>query len=240
MGSDPQTEYDPSFSMPTAWDGVWDQHFQEYQGDIRHAYYVAAVRRRHEGRILEIGAGSFRDVVALNRWGYFCEGVDFSAQSVEKAHAVFPQYQDRIKSMDAAHLEYADGAFDLTLHSGLWGYFDDARILELGAEQARVTRTRMIATVHNAHNRQFREYFVVHGEIDPLYRIRFFSVDEIGDLMRRLCRRVTVLPVLGERTDRWIRRGSGPVFVRWVYRLYGRYQALETSQRLMCIGEVGR
>jgi hypothetical protein len=196
------------------------------------------VRRRHEGRILEIGAGSFRDVVALNRWGYFCEGVDFSAQSVQKACEMFPQYRDRIKAMDAAHLAYPDGAFDLTLHSGLWGYFDDARILELGAEQARVTRSRMIATVHNAHNRRFKEYFVAHAKTDALYRVRFFFADEISGLMRRLCRRVVVLPVLGGRTDRWIRRGLGPGLIRWAYRLYGRHQSIEASERLMCIGEV--
>jgi hypothetical protein len=141
------------------WDGIWRQCFGEYQSDIRHAYYVAAVRRRSETRILEIAAGSFRDMAALNRWGWSCEGIDFSAECVDKARKAFPLLVDKIRSMDAKRLDYGKGAWDLTYHNGLWGYFDDTAILELAKEQARVTQGRMIATVHNAHNRAFKSMF---------------------------------------------------------------------------------
>jgi len=79
-------------------------------------------RRRHERRLLEIGAGSFRDVAALNRWGVFGEGVDFSSESVERARKIQPAFSDKIKQMDAACLDYPDGAFDLTYHNGFWYY----------------------------------------------------------------------------------------------------------------------
>ncbi len=231
---------DHSLGEPTTWDGLWKQHFQEYQGDLRHAYYIAAMRRRKERRILEIAAGSFRDVAALNSWGFFCEGIDFSTESIERAWEMLPGLCDRIKKMDAGCLDYPDGAFDLTYHAGFWGCFDDEQIAALGAEQARVTASRMVATVHNAHNHSFREQFAAWSEKDVLFRLRFFEADEIASLMRHFCRHVTVLPVTGPRMDRLIRRGPAPGVVRWAYRLYGRCQGFENSQRLMCIGDVRR
>lgn len=229
---------DDSLSEPTIWDGLWKEHFGAYQGDIRHAYYIAAVRRRREHRILEMAAGSFRDLNALNRWGLDCEGVDFSDESVAKARESFPDLADKIRKMDAGRLEYPDRAFDLTFHNGLWVLFDDAQISVLAAEQARVTRFRMIATVHNAHNHSFKEKFAEWGKDSPLYRIRFFQVEEIESLMRTVCSRVTVLPVTAPRMDRLIYRRLGLMPFRVAYRLLGARQPLETSERLMCIGEV--
>ena len=147
----------------TTWDGIWKRHFQEYQTDYRHAYSIAALRRRKERRLLEIAAGSFRDMATLNRWGFYCEGFDFSIESVGRAREILPRYSDRIKKMDAACMVYPDGAFDLTFHNGFWGYFDDRKISVLGVEQARVTASRMIAIVHNAHNESFKDQFAVWG-----------------------------------------------------------------------------
>jgi hypothetical protein len=189
--------------------------------------------------MLEIAAGSFRDMAALNRWGVFCEGIDFSPESVRKATDLFPAWRDRIKKMDAAHLEYPDGAFDLTYHAGFWVYLDDAQIAVLAAEQARVSKFRMIATVHNAQHRGFQEYLAALSDKDPFYRVRFFEPEEIAALIRPFCRSVTMLPAMtGRRLDRAIGRRLGPRAFRWAYRLYGRFERLETSERLMCIGEV--
>ena len=188
--------------------------------------------------MLEIAAGSFRDMAALNSWGFFCEGIDFSEESIIKAQKLLPAYSGRIKKMDAAALDFPDNAFDLTFHNGFWGYFDDNQISVLGTEQARVSKYRMIATVHNAHNGWFKDRFAVLAEKDPLYRIRFFYADEVASLMRRFCRHVTVLPVTGGMTDRLIRLGLGPNPVCWAYRLYGRNQRFGKFERLMCIGEL--
>jgi hypothetical protein len=232
---------DVYLSKPSDWDQVWRRHFNEYQSDIRHAYYVAAVRRRKEYLMLEIAAGSFRDMAALNSWGLYCEGVDYSTESVDKAREIMPALTDRIKIMDATCLDYPDCAFDLTFHNGLWGYFDDAQIHVLGAEQARVSSSRMIATVHNAHNTSFREKFMAWAENDALYRIRFFYTEEIASLMNQFCRHVSVIPVGGGLVDKLIRRGLGPNAIRWVYQLRRCFRrCLEESERLMCIGEMGR
>ena len=240
MTVDMRTPGDDSFAKAGTWDGAWHQHFQEYQGDFRHAYYIAAIRRRRERRVLELAAGSFRDMAALNRWGVCCEGVDFSGESVRKAADQFPTLRDRIKQMDARHLDYPDGAFDLTFHAGFWVYFDDAQIAEMAAEQARVSRYRMTATVHNAQHRGFQEYLAELAQKDRFYRVRFFHPEEIIALLQPYCRRVIVLPAMtGRRLDRSIfRRHLGPTMFRAAYQLYGRFERLETSERLLCIGEV--
>ncbi len=241
MADNPHVDGDShqSLSNPADWDRAWKQHFEAYQGDRRHAYYIAAVRRRSERRMLEIAAGSFRDTAALNEWGFFCEGVDYSTESVEKAREMLPALSDRIKQMDATHMDYPDRTFDLTFHNGFWGYFDEAHISVLAAEQARVTSSRMVATIHNAHNSAFKEQFAVWGEKDPIYQIRFFLADEVEHLMRRFCKRVTVVPVGGGRVDGLISRGLGPNAIRCLYRFAGRLRrSIKDSERLMCIGEV--
>jgi SAM-dependent methyltransferase len=233
---------DYALQEASAWDVLWGKLFDKYQADIRHAYYIAALRRRNERRLLEIAAGSFRDAAALNRWGLSCDGVDFSPESVEKARSAFAIFSNRIRQMDATRLDYADKVFDLSYHNGFWGYFDDADIYRLGTEQARVTKRRMIATVHNAHHEMFRRNFAERGKADSLYRIRFFHAEEIATLMRRFCRRVTVLPVGGGRVDRLIRRGYSAGIVRWPFllRVFGlkQFSRFDIGERLMCIGEV--
>ncbi len=239
MTHDPNLNADSPLSQPADWDTVWQQHFDAYQDDRRHAYYIAAVRRQRERRILEIAAGSFRDMGALNEWGIYCEGVDYSSESVQRAKEKLPVLSERIKKMDAKRLDYPNRSFDLTFHNGFWGLFDDAKIAELAAEQARVSTSRMVATVHNAHNRSFREQFAVWSRRDPLYKVRFFFSDEIENLMKPFCRRVTVLPVGGGRVDWLISRGLGPMAYRCIYRLRGCFrQNIEDGQRLMCIGEM--
>jgi ubiquinone/menaquinone biosynthesis C-methylase UbiE len=230
-----------SLTTQAEWDNVWQHHCGAYQGDIRHAYYIVAVRRRQERRLLEIAAGSFRDMGALNSWGIFCEGLDYSTESVEMAQSRLPVLTERIKKMDAFSLDYPDNSFDLTFHNGFWGYFDDDQISMLGAEQKRVSSSRMIATVHNAHNTSFKEKFTVWAEKDALYRIRFFNTDEIVSLMLRFCRYASVIPVGGGLVDKLIQRGIGPNAIRWMYQLRGCFRRrLEESERLMCIGEADR
>ena len=235
-----KTGFDDSLAESKTWDNLWRQHFREYQRDLRHAYFIRAIRRPHESRCLEIAAGSFRDTIALNRWGYYSEGIDFSRESVMKAQELYPLYNDRFKSMDAGALKYSDKAFDVTFHNGFWGFFDDQQIIKLGLEQRRVTKSRMIATVHNAHNQSFRQKFIEWGEKDPLYRVRFFTVSEITALMRQFYRRVTVLPVGGGRLDAFINRRRNPLLIRYLFwmRLYRRERRIQTSERLMCIGEI--
>jgi len=221
------------------WDDQWENIFEHYQQDIRHAYYIRAILESRENNLLEIAAGSFRDMGALNKWGHTCFGLDYSSVSVSKAKEYFADCADRILRMNAFDIRFEDGRFDLSFHNGFWNYFDDNQIKALLAEQARVTKYRVVATVHNKHNTQFVEYFDRLSEKDPLYKLRFFEVDEIVELMKTACREVKVILVgKGKKfyEDELINNGFGDACnLRRSFDHHGM-ELLPISERLMCIG----
>ena len=224
------------------WDRKWIDIFDHYQNDLRHAHYVRALLDVDETHILEVGAGSFRDMAELRRQGLDCEGMDFSSESVVRARRKFPEFEPFIHEMSAFSMVFADRSFDVSYHNGFWALFSDDQIDALAREQVRITDKRMIATVHNAHNRQFVEYFDRMKADDPLYDIRFFEVDEISSLMRKVCMDVTVVPVgKGKKfhEDLLIKNGTtDPASIRACLVDAG-HSHLENSERLMCIGIVG-
>lgn len=228
-----------SASSSEGWDRKWADIFDHYQNDLRHAYYVHAMLEGDERRVLEIAAGSFRDMAELRRRGINCEGMDFSPESIERAKRQFPEFTSAIHHMSAFGMSFADNTFDVTYHNGFWVLFSDEQILSLAMEQARITQHRMIVTVHNAHNAQFVEYFDRKKADDPLYDIRFFEMDEISGLMRKVCSEVVVLPVgkgKQHHEDLLIRNGeTDPAILRACLTESG-LKYLESSERLMCIG----
>jgi hypothetical protein len=225
------------------WDQTWPQLFDHYQQDTRHAYYVNAQLSEAESKVLEMGAGSFRDMALLNRLGVNCAGTDFSQTAVDLAQRQFPDLREKIFQGDAFDLmTVADEAFDVSFHNGLWVLFDDdAKLLQLASEQARVSRRRIIATVHNAHNPAFVEYFAKLAENDPLYRIRFFTIDEMRELMRGVCHAVDIVPVgKGKKyyEDEMINEGRcGRADLRAFFD-HAKMDHLVTSERLLCIGHL--
>ena len=223
------------------WDMKWKDIFEHYQQHLRHAHYIHAMLDARERHVLEIGAGSFRDMAELRRMGVDCEGIDFSRESVSLAKKQFPEFSDAIHQMSAFDMNFSDEAFDVSYHNGVWVLFDDAQIKSLAVEQARITRHRMIATVHNAHNRNFADYFDRMKVDDSLYDIRFFEIDEVSDLMRQVCSDVVVVPVgKGKKhhEDLLISNGiTDPKILRTCFNVNG-LKYLESSERLMCIGTV--
>jgi SAM-dependent methyltransferase len=230
-------------SSQTQWNEKWPQLFEHYQQDTRHAYYVNAFLSHAEGRVLEIGAGSFRDMALLNRLGVDCWGTDFSQTAVGLARKHFPELSEKIFQGNAFELEdIADAAFDLTFHNGLWVLFNsDEEVLKLATAQARVSRHTIIATVHNAHNHAFVEYFAKLAVSDPLYRIRFFAVEEMRGLLLKVCRKVDVFPVgKGKKhhEDEMINQGRATRARLRSFFDAVKMDNLETSERLLCIGHL--
>lgn len=226
-------------SSAADWDQKWAEIFDHYQQDIRHAHYVRALLRPDEDRILEIAAGSFRDVAALCRRGVDGEGMDFSKESVLRAQAAYPEYSARFHQMSAFSMPVPDKSFDVTYHNGFWVLFPDEEIRALAAEQARITRKRMIVTVHNKHNSQFLGYFDRMKKADPLYDIRFFGTKEISTLLEAVCTDIEIIPV-GKQKRRWedwlIKKNwTHPTLLRWCLKMQ-RMSFLDNSERLLCIG----
>lgn len=226
-------------SSAVDWDRKWIDIFAHYQNDIRHGHYIRALLESSESQILEVAAGSFRDIALLNRCGRTGAGIDFSEEAVRRAKKQFPEYASRFFQMSAFDMSFSDKSFDVTYHNGFWSLFSDKEILELAKEQARVTRKRMIVTVHNAHNSQFVGYFNRMRQSDSLYDIRFFGVEEITGLMRTTCDNVRVVPV-GKQKKRWedwlIKKSyDHPLLLRACLKWQG-HALLDNSERLLCIG----
>jgi len=230
-----------SLSESKDWNEKWVDIFDHYQQDLRHAYYIHAILNPDEEKLLEIGAGSFRDMAELRRRGLNCEGMDFSEEAVHRAKQKFSEFSNVIRQMSAFEFSYPDKSFDLSYHNGFWVLFDDEQIKKLIAEQVRITKKRIVATVHNAHNQQFVEYFNSLKINDPLYDIRFFTMDKMIELMGDFCSSIEIIPVgKGKKhhEDLLIKDNiTEPKKIREVFSRNG-LEYLETSERLMCVGVV--
>lgn len=223
------------------WDKKWADIFWNYQHDLRHAYYIHAILNPKERHLLEIGAGSFRDMAELRRRGIFCEGIDFSQKSVDLAQQQFHEFLSAIHCMSAFNMQFAHKTFDVSYHNGFWALFQDPQIRLLATEQARVTRHRMIATVHNAHNKEFVAYFDRLKINDPLYDIRFFEMNEMYALMESVCKDIAIIPVgKGKQyhEDHLIKNGIHDPRTLHTCLTESGLKYLETSERLMCIGTI--
>lgn len=223
------------------WDQKWKDIFDHYQQDLRHAYYINAVLDSADRKVLEIGAGSFRDMALLNKIEVDCWGTDYSGTSVGLAKSHFSLLSSKIFQSDAFDMfEVADNEFDVSFHNGLWVLFNDNNdLLRLAREQARISKNKIIATVHNGHNKEFVEYFRKLSQNDPLYRIRFYTIDEIQSLMLNVCSHVKIIPVgKGKKyyEDDMINKGIVGRSELSRYFEDAGLKYLENSERLLCIG----
>lgn len=221
------------------WDKEWEDSFDHYQLDIRHAYYVNAVIDGNCNKVLEIAAGSFRDMNKLNGLGVDCYGVDYSEVSVTKAKKQFPDLDNKILKGDAFALPFKDKGFDASYHNGFWGYFDNDCIDKLLREQIRVTKKIVIATVHNRHCQQFFDYFERKKIESPLFSIRFFTKEEMVSFFSPYCKEIRVIPVGKQKKlyeDDMINIGLYDASSIRKSFDYHKEDLLDCSERLMCVG----
>jgi len=127
------------------WQSFWEQArtlslADVYDNDGRVVREILAQGEPTARRILEVGAGSGRDAVALARAGAKVVTVDYAVGSLAlTARAVAAAAADvRPVGGDALALPFRDGAFDVVYHQGLLEHFRDPR--PLLAENIRVLR----------------------------------------------------------------------------------------------------
>ncbi|MCC5902970.1 MAG: class I SAM-dependent methyltransferase [Halomonas sp.] len=230
-----------SLDTSVSWDEKWKLVFKNYQNDLRHGYYIKSIFTEKSLSILEIGAGSFRDTAFLNRAGYNCHGIDFSDESVSLAKQEFPDLQDQFHKMNALKLNFPDKSFDISFSNGFIGLFDANTIHALIKEQIRVTKKYIVLTVHNGHNKQFRNYFEKMKEKDPLFNITFFEKQDMKKIFNEHNLRLKVLPV-GKQKKHWedwlIKQNlSIPILMRACFKLPTSI-SLNRSERLLCIAKI--
>jgi len=124
------------------WESYWRGH-----ADLDRTYSTGGRLAREierEGpvagrRVLEVGAGSGRDTLALARAGAVAMVLDYSATSLAlvQAQARAQGLAVGLVRADALRMPFRDGAFAVVFHQGLLEHFRDPR--PLLAETARVT-----------------------------------------------------------------------------------------------------
>lgn len=168
------------------WQEAWMRHLELYLATPpRAGLWLAARFDLSHWSVLEIAGGSCRDSRHLADRGVDAIGTDFDAKTLAYLAQRFPSSPLKMRREDALALTLADGSVDLSMHNGFWVlYADDAQVMALMREQARVTRKVLVAIVHNAANRRLASIFKRMAQSDPLYDIRFFDRHELKSLVQ--------------------------------------------------------
>jgi SAM-dependent methyltransferase len=125
----------------------WESYWKGHQ-DLERTYSTGGRLAREilrdgdvEGRVvLEVGAGSGRDALALARRGARVVVLDYSPASLEliRQQAKAQGVVVHLVRADALAMPFRDGSIDVVYHQGLLEHFRDPR--PLLAENARITR----------------------------------------------------------------------------------------------------
>jgi len=125
------------------WESYWKGHAdldRTYSTGGRLSREIQADGDVRDQRVLEVGAGSGRDLLALARAGAIGIVLDYSPASLElvRAQAARLGVTVHLVRADALAMPFRDGALDVVFHQGLLEHFRDP--LPLLKENARVTR----------------------------------------------------------------------------------------------------
>jgi SAM-dependent methyltransferase len=127
------------------WQSFWEQSdalslADVYDNDGRIVREILAAGDAAGRRMLEVGAGSGRDAVALALAGADVVTIDYAVGSLALTAAAAVRAGARVGAVggDALALPFADGTFDVVFHQGLLEHFRDPG--PLLAENRRVLR----------------------------------------------------------------------------------------------------
>lgn len=128
--------------------GHWESYWKGHRHDLDDTYSTGGRLAREvlaDGpvagrRVMEIGAGSGRDLLELARLGALGIVLDYSPASLAlvKEQARARGVSVLLVQADATRMPFRDGSIDVAFHQGLLEHFRDPR--PLLAENARITR----------------------------------------------------------------------------------------------------
>ena len=129
--------------------GHWESYWKGHQHDIDDTYSTGGRLVRevladgpvHGKLVMEIGAGSGRDLITLAKMGARGIVLDYSPASLAlvRQQADVQGVSVLLVQADATRMPFRDGAIDISFHQGLLEHFRDPR--PLLAENARITRS---------------------------------------------------------------------------------------------------
>jgi len=121
-------------STKAHWDAYWKENLDPhvtYDNDDRVVNAILALGDVRGKRILEVGAGSGRDSIALARRGAEVTVIDYvpSSLSVVGANAAAAGVTLTMVCADGTRMPFPEGTFDVVFHQGLMEHFRDERPL---------------------------------------------------------------------------------------------------------------
>jgi SAM-dependent methyltransferase len=132
------------------WTELWRQagdvsYARESRGHLPHQLRQTFRRwAKRGGRTLEAGCGLGHFTVAANALGYQAEGLDWSAETIEKLRHRFPSITWHVG--DVRSLDFPSGTFDTIYSPGVCEHFDEGPVTVL-LETRRILRSGGIAVV---------------------------------------------------------------------------------------------
>jgi SAM-dependent methyltransferase len=187
-----------------------------YSNEGRVAERLARVLPLEGKLVLEVGAGTGRDGIALARMGARTVSLDYSAPSLALIEAQL-EPGDRVSPVcgDAFAMPFPDGTFDVVFHQGLLEHFRNAG--DLVAENARVLKPGGYILVDVP---QRYHYYTVIKHLLMAFRLWFAGWEReysIGELERVLsAHSFSIVSSYGEWFNppiwyRMLRRGLAPL-----------------------------
>ena len=165
------------------WSEVWKGHLDSYLKVVPRTGIFCRSEVPGMTSSLEVACGSGRDSLYLYENGVDAIATDFAEGLVSELKKKFPP-EMRVQREDAFDLSLDDNAVDLVFSNGFLVLFDDdTEIKRLVVERARVASSCMIFIEHNGENIRLKRKFKELGVSDPIYRIRFFSPNDLRRLV---------------------------------------------------------
>ena len=167
------------------WEKSWEKHITNYVNFFPRTGIFIKNYFKNVKSILEIAGGSCRDCRYLARNGYKVVCTDFEKNVIFLLKKTFPNDKVIYSIQDAFFLSFKDNSFDLVFHNGFFVYFrNNEDIYKLLREQERIAKRYIVFFVHNQKNNELLKLFTEKSKVDSLYDIRFFSIDELLEIIK--------------------------------------------------------
>jgi hypothetical protein len=231
------------------WTASWERHLQSYfSAAPRTGIYLKHTFENKVHSIIEIACGSSRDSIYLSNAGYDVIASDFDKITLDKLARKNSDKNLIYQCADAFNLPFENDSFDLVFHNGFFICFDDdEKIVKLLLEQERISSNFIVFFVHNILNNKLSSNFKKLAKHDPLYDVRFFSSEEMIEIIKRSNIAVKKIEIkkFGGPADilnqksiyRIIPNILYPLREKLIPKLY-QYQRWEDTERIVCIIEL--
>lgn len=235
------------FQSKCYWEKAWIHHVETYlSSPSRCGYWMESMFSKNLS-VVEIAGGSCRDSRYLAEHGCQAVGTDFDGKTLEYLTKRFPNSKLPLIQADAFNLSFSDKEFDISFSNGFLVCFSqDKDIRSLLKEQERITRRYIVLLVHNKDNTLLVDNFREKSKYDPLYKIRFFTREELRQIIdsASLNSKNITFHKFGGKADALFQKKIKKFpnilveHARFIApRLY-KYQFWSTTERIACVVEL--